>query len=136
MYLFKTQLQSKSHKPLTIPRKRNYPHSNKHYSIFHTPNLATAGYHPLTDLPIPSPSSLTAPWAFACLSHVIVASRQWVWGHSDRHPGGIITMEEWEWEVDGADPQAQDSVVADQALAREVALGLQEVDDEVDAAKT
>jgi hypothetical protein len=135
MYLFKTQLQSKSHKPLTTPRKGNYPHSNKHYSIFQTSNLATAGYHPLADLPILSPSSLTASWAFACLSHVVVASHQWVWGHSGHHPAGIITMEEWEWEVDGADPLVQDSVVADQALAREVALGLQEVDDEVDAAK-
>ncbi|KAJ5673349.1 hypothetical protein N7507_002476 [Penicillium longicatenatum] len=70
------------------------------------------------------------------MTQTIRANIYWVWGHSDRHPGGIITMEEWEWEVDGADLQAQDSVVADQALAREVALGLQEVDDEVDAAKT
>lgn len=89
-------------------------------------------------------------WAFACLSHVIVASHlclwEWEWGEdSAHHPDGIITMEEWEWEavtdtvVDGADlpvvvgALVQDLGVADLALAPEVDLGAPEVDEEVDA---
>ncbi|KAJ5992038.1 hypothetical protein N7451_007762 [Penicillium sp. IBT 35674x] len=91
-------------------------------------------------------------WAFACLSHVTVASHlclwewEWEWEEdSVHHPGGVIIMEEWEWEadtdmvVDGADLMAvvgalvQDLGVADLALAPEVDLGAPEVEEVDDA---
>ncbi|KAJ6110900.1 hypothetical protein N7486_003135 [Penicillium sp. IBT 16267x] len=132
MYLFKSQLQLKS--PSVSIEKEITTALLQLQSIFQKPQILRlqVTYHPFqTHLYYLKSTS----WAFACLSHITVATRlwewEWEWEDSAHHPGGITTVEEWEWEADTdavVTAMVQDSGAADLAL-------VPEVDAEVDAVK-